>query len=106
MSFRNRWIVGITAAVLVGLLFYVFLIDRPRLQVLPPPSSPMAAAHLLSMAYDTGLSPKAAAQASTVPNFVDLVQAVKPAVVSVRVKSDVTAQVTSSDGGPNPFEGT
>jgi serine protease Do len=40
------------------------------------------------------------------PNFVGLVEAVKPAVVSIRVKSDISNQVTSSDGGANPFEGT
>src|SRR5207237_7856296 len=31
---------------------------------------------------------------------------VKPAVVSIRVKADVTPNVTSGDGGANPFEGT
>jgi serine protease Do len=52
------------------------------------------------------LSPKAAAKSPAVPDFVDLVQAVKPAVVSVRVKADVAPEVTSSEDGANPFEGT
>ena len=54
----------------------------------------------------SGLTPGAAPAATALPNFVDLVQAVKPAVVSIRVKSDVTPQVTADDGGANPFEGT
>ena len=106
MNFRNRWAVGIVAAVLLGLLFYGLRIDRPRPQAVPPKAQPTAAAQPPGITPNADLSPKAAAQASAVPNFVDLVQAVKPAVVSVRVKSDVTSQVTSGDGGPSPFEGT
>jgi serine protease Do len=51
------------------------------------------------------LSPKASAQAPAIPNFIDLVQAVKPAVVSIRVRADATPRVTG-DGTTNPFEGT
>lgn len=50
------------------------------------------------------LSPQAARQAPAIPNFVDLVRSVKPAVVSVRVKSDMSPQVLSENG--SPFEGT
>ena len=107
MNFRNRWAVGIAAAVLLGLLSYGLRIDRPRPQAVPPTVPPTAATQLPAMTSNADLSPKAAAQAAAeLPNFVDLVQTVKPAVVSVRVKSDVTSQVTSGDGGPNPFEGT
>jgi serine protease Do len=52
------------------------------------------------------VSPEGAAKAPAVPNFVGLVQAVKPAVVSIRVRSDVTPEVISGDEGANPFEGT
>jgi serine protease Do len=53
---------------------------------------------------------RSAAQAPAAPvvmaGFTDLVTAVKPAVVSVRVKADAAAhQVAESDDG-NPFEGT
>ena len=106
MNSRNRWAVGIAAAALLGLLFYGLRIDRPRPQAVPPKAAPTAAAQLPAITPDADLSPKAAAQAPTVPNFVDLVRTVKPAVVSVRVKSDVTSQVTSGDGGASPFEGT
>jgi len=106
MNFRNRWALGIAAAVLLGLLLYGLRIDRPRPQAVPPKSAPTAAAQLPAVAPTGDLSPKAAAQAPAVPNFVDLVRTVKPAVVSVRVKSDVTSQVTSGDGGTSPFEGT
>jgi serine protease Do len=44
--------------------------------------------------------------APAVPNFVGLVQTVKPAVVSVRVKSAIPAKVFSERGGTSPFEGT
>ncbi len=40
------------------------------------------------------------------PGFDDLVAAVKPAVVSVRVKADIAAQPTSDDLDARPFEGT
>jgi serine protease Do len=50
------------------------------------------------------LSREAGKQAAAIPDFVELVQTVKPAVVSVRVKSDSTPQILS-DGGFAPFEG-
>src|SRR5215813_11060121 len=40
------------------------------------------------------------------PGFSDLVAAVKPAVVSVRVKADAGAPAVVSDDDANPFEGT
>jgi serine protease Do len=40
------------------------------------------------------------------PGFTDLVAAVKPAVVSVRVRADVAARGISSEDESNPFEGT
>jgi serine protease Do len=50
------------------------------------------------------LTPRQPAEAAALPDFVDLVQAVKPAVVSIRVKADITAQVMRDDGS-SPFEG-
>src|SRR5215467_8848854 len=40
------------------------------------------------------------------PGFSDLVAAVKPAVVSVRVKADAGAPAVVSEDDANPFEGT
>jgi S1-C subfamily serine protease len=40
------------------------------------------------------------------PTFTDLVHAVKPAVVSVRVKTESSAQSLSDNQTGNPFEGT
>jgi serine protease Do len=54
-----------------------------------------------------GLSLSAQATTNTQsPGFADLVAAVKPAVVSVRVKADVAQQLPPNDNGANPFEGT
>ena len=50
------------------------------------------------------LTPEAAQAAPQLPNFVSLVKTVKPAVVSVRVRSDELSQVVSEGG--SPFEGT
>lgn len=48
-----------------------------------------------------------AAQANAqMPGFDDLVAAVKPAVVSVRVKADVATQLMSDDLDMQPFQGT
>jgi serine protease Do len=117
----SRWIAAGAGLVVLGALFYALRIDTPAPQSIAPEAaasastaaSPRAAAataepatRALADAAPTDLSPKAAAQAPAVPNFVDLVQAVKPAVVSIRVKSDVTPQVMSGDGGDTPFEGT
>ncbi len=48
-------------------------------------------------------------QASTLPNFADLVAKVKPAVFAVQVKIDPSKRVAENDGGqqpmPNPFQG-
>jgi serine protease Do len=128
-----RWGIGIAAVVVLALLYFGLRGDRTPA---PPPQpisktatapetatdqanqtgtqapqeAPTAQQASQSAATGSGsgadLTPKAAAQAPAVPNFVDLVKAVKPAVVSIRVKSDVTPQVTSGDGGASPFEGT
>jgi serine protease Do len=42
----------------------------------------------------------------SMPGFSDLVAAVKPAVVSVRVRADAGAHAMVSEDGDNPFEGT
>jgi serine protease Do len=122
----SRWIPGVLAFVAVVALFYGLRHERPQPQpvatqnaptvaTVPPlqPSTPAAPqpatpsrAQAATSSNPHDLSPNAAAQAPAVPNFVDLVQAVKPAVVSVRVKSDVTPQISSGDGGTSPFEGT
>jgi serine protease Do len=52
------------------------------------------------------LTPEAAQSAPALPSFVSLVNTVKPAVVSVRVRSDVSPQVLADDGSFFPFEGT
>src|SRR5690242_9307657 len=114
----SRWIPGVLAFVAVVALFYGLRHERPQPQpvvtqnaptvaTVPPaqPSTPAAPqpatpsrAQAATSSNPHDLSPNAAAQAPAVPNFVDLVQAVKPAVVSVRVKSDVTPQISSGDG--------
>ena len=45
-------------------------------------------------------------KAAGLPDFTQLVQRVKPAVVSVRVKEQTPAQVMSEDNSVNPFKGT
>jgi serine protease Do len=118
----SRQIGLLLAAVLVGALFYSLRVERRAPQLAASaglgqaertagsvrPSHPDTSTKALAEASrsDGNLSPDAAARAPAVPNFVDLVQVVKPAVVSIRVKSDVTPQVTSGDGGQSPFEGT
>ena len=77
----------------------------------PAPPSAAGGASGLRPAAQAGAaasdrSPEGAAHAPAVPNFVELVQAVKPAVASIRVRSEVSPQITSGDGGVNPFEGT
>jgi serine protease Do len=49
---------------------------------------------------------RAPATAITMPSFSDLVTAVKPAVVSVRVKADAAARVVGDGDDGNPLEGT
>lgn len=112
-----RWLVLLIAVVAVGALFYSLQTKRPAPHKAGPElssslkstpsvyteSSPTKAS---SEAGKGNLSPDAAARAPAVPNFVELVQAVKPAVVSIRVKSDVTPEVMSGDGGQTPLEGT
>ena len=99
---HNRWAAGVAAVALLGLLFYGLRTEQPRpAQLAQHTTIPTAAP-----SSSSGLTPGAATAATALPNFVDLVQAVKPAVVSIRVKSEVTPQVTADDGGANPFEGT
>jgi serine protease Do len=51
-------------------------------------------------------SARAPAAPATMPGFTDLVSAVKPAVVSVRVKADAAAHQIAHGTEGNPFEGT
>jgi serine protease Do len=51
------------------------------------------------------LAQRAPAKASAMPDFVDLVQAIKPAVASVRVKAKAEPQLSMMQG-QNPFKGT
>jgi serine protease Do len=69
---------------------------------------PVFAAESASNASPPGgnLTPQAAQAAPVLPNFVSLVKTVKPAVVSVRVRAEVSPQVLSEGGGLVPFEGT
>ncbi len=109
---RNHWAAGVAAVALLGLLAYGLRTERPRpAQLAQHTSSSIAAPqatppNAATLNASSGLTPGAATAATALPNFVDLVQAVKPAVVSIRVKSEVTPQVTADDGGANPFEGT
>jgi serine protease Do len=107
MVTRARW-AGIAALVAVGATLLALRTDvsqgpgHTRAQAQEARSAPTT-----SPGGQSGnLSPRASAQAPAIPNFIDLVQAVKPAVVSIRVKADATPRITSGDGGVNPFEGT
>jgi serine protease Do len=83
----------------------------------PPPASPQAkpgsqatqradtSPNTLADTSTPNVTPAAPPAAAALPNFVDLVHTVKPAVVSIRVKADVGAQVTRDDSG-SPFEGS
>lgn len=65
-------------------------------------SSAIAANATPSSAVQAQLSPT---KSNAMPDFVDLVQAMKPAVVSVRVKAKVEPQMSMMQG-QNPFKGT
>jgi serine protease Do len=54
----------------------------------------------------TGAAPRAPVAATAVPGFSSLVTAVKPAVVSVRVREDETINSSSMATPENPFQGT
>ena len=56
-------------------------------------------------AQASDLSQKAGQTAANLPDFASLTQAVKPAVVSVRVKAPAEQQMVKFPNG-NPFEGT
>lgn len=109
---RNHWAAGVAAVAVLGLLAYGVRTERPRpAQLAQNTSSSIAAPQATprnpaALNASSGLTPGAAPATAALPDFVDLVQAVKPAVVSIRVKSEVTPQVTADDGGANPFEGT
>jgi serine protease Do len=117
LSPKARWVVGIAGIILLGLLFYGLRTERPQprqtlgqasstqQQQRPAPSTPQQTTSSPAGSSNLDVTPKAPAAAAALPNFVDLVQQVKPAVVSIRVKSDVTAQVTRDDS-QNPFGGT
>ena len=102
---------GIAAVALLSLMFYGLANGAAAARAAArnkrqhSPATPQAN-RTAALNSSPGLTPSAAPAAAALPNFVDLVQAVKPAVVSIRVKSDVTPQVTADDGGGNPFEGT
>ncbi len=106
----SRWIAAGIGFVLLSALFYA--LRTPPAQEVTASSShaPAAAvapsAPAVADAAPRDAAPIAGARTPAIPDFVDLVQAVKPAVVSIRVKSDVTPQVMSGDGGDLPFEGT
>src|SRR5581483_11196573 len=106
----SRWIAAGVGFVLLSALFYA--LRTPPAQEVTASSShaPAAAvapsAPAVADAAPRDAAPIAGARTPAIPDFVDLVQAVKPAVVSIRVKSDVTPQVMSGDGGDTPFEGT
>ena len=102
----SRWIIGALVIVAAVALIYGLRHDQPKPQPLASENSPTVAAvpppqpstppapqsatpsrpQAATSSNPHDLTPNAAAQAPAVPNFVDLVQAVKPAVVSVRVK--------------------
>ena len=109
----NRWAVGVAAVAFLSLLFYGLRTERPQpahpaQQTTVAPATPQATRDVVpaSNLSVPGRTPGAAPAAASLPNFVDLVQAVKPAVVSIRVKSEVRPQVMADDGGGSPFEGT
>jgi serine protease Do len=68
------------------------------------------ALHAYSAELSSPFGARSAARAPVtpvaMPGFTDLVAAVKPAVVSVRVRADVAARGISSEDESNPFEGT
>jgi serine protease Do len=99
MSMRTNWAIALATLVASCLVFPPVRADD-RLH------EPRAAQSITGGSASSNLSQKAAPHASAIPNFIDLVQAVKPAVVSIRVKADATPRITSGDGGVNPFEGT
>jgi serine protease Do len=67
-------------------------------------TAPAQAGHSQSPSTTGDLSQKAAQASVPMPDFVPLVKAVKPAVVSVRVKSRGATAFNGPEG--NPFEGT
>lgn len=109
---RSRWAAGVAALALLSLLFYGLRTERQHpaqtaQQMTTAPAAPQATRDAAPPSVSSGNpTPNAAPAAASLPNFVDLVQTVKPAVVSIRVKADVTPQVTADDGSQHPFEGT
>jgi serine protease Do len=75
----------------------VVLASSAALSVQSQTSPPASGGNLTQQATKTG---------PELPSFVSLVKTVKPAVVSVRVRSEVSPQVLTNDGGLSPFEGT
>src|SRR5689334_8332266 len=120
---RGRWAIGFAALIVLGLLFYGLRTERPQprsvvgqaaspSQSAPPPATAPATQppprNGPSKPSDLEVTPRSPAEAANLPNFVDLVRTVKPAVVSIRVKADVTGQVTRDDSegpfGGNPLD--
>src|SRR5215831_17157760 len=66
--------------------------------------------HAYSAEFSSPFGAKSAARvpaaAVSMPGFSDLVAAVKPAVVSVRVRADASGHAMVSQDDANPFEGT
>jgi serine protease Do len=117
LSPRGQLAVGIAGLALLGLLFHGLRTERPQHQptvgqaastspiTAPSPAQQSGHTNGSSGASRLEVTPKSPAATAALPNFVDLVQQVKPAVLSIRVKSDVTAQVTRDDS-EGPFGGT
>lgn len=89
----SRWLAGATAAALIG---GAALTLSPEGFAATPLFAPQASA-----------GARAPAAPAAVPGFADLVSAVKPAVVSVRVKAKADGGSGVGNGlAQNPFEGT
>ena len=65
-----------------------------------------ADAHLGGTPFGASSAARAPATPISLPGFADLVSAVRPAVVSVRVKADAAAQHVTDGDDSDPFEGT
>ena len=101
---RSRWTAGVAALALLALASYGFASERhPPLQIAQHTTASPGAVNTATPVAD--VTPSARPAAAALPSFVDLVQQVKPAVVSIRVKAEVAPQVTTDDG-MSPFDST
>jgi hypothetical protein len=87
LSTKLRWAFGLVAIVLIALLFYSLRVEQPRIEAAGSNIEPVASPQSVAAPKGQDLSPVAATKVPRMPDFVDLVETVKPAVVSVRVKS-------------------